>query len=173
MAEAIEPWSRIVDLDLWALTRQGLDTWVACVWDARPPRGLAGLCDWRLHGLICRELRQGRVKLDAGEVTLIGASRRLSGARLALVGLGSRVAPAAVRAELARAAQLVTDLVRRLGCRRVAVEIPVDPNDPALADPVGDPERTALVTALQAGLGGGGEGGVERLVLVESIPTAS
>lgn len=172
-AEATSSEVESVGLDLVALTQLGLDLWVACAWEHRPPQGLAGLCDWRLHGRISREIARGRMGLGAGEVTLIGASRRLAGARLALVGLGPGGASVNLPGELARAAKVVADLVHQLGSREVAVEIPVDPVDPRLADPITDPRRSAFVSPLTDDLGAGGSDPVERLVLVSPCPSVS
>ena len=162
-----------VGLDLRVLTPLELDLWVACSWDLRPPQGLAGLCDWRLNGRISRELKRGRVDLGMGEVTLIGAPRRLGGARLALVGLGPIRAEGPRVGNLQRVAEAVAARVRQIRSRRVAVEIPLDPRDPNFVDPLVDPERSIFVTPLMDALGAGGEGRVERLVLVSRDPPAS
>ena len=105
-----------------ALTELGLDLWLACTWDQRPPQGLAGICDWRLNGMISHGLKQERLSLGFGKTTLIGADRRLSGARVVLVGLGCPE-----RFDGHHAAQLAfhtAELVHDLASESHALEVP-------------------------------------------------
>ena len=46
--------------------------------DERPPRGDCGLVDWRLNGLISRELAQGHIAGSFLEQTLIASHSRIS-----------------------------------------------------------------------------------------------
>lgn len=60
--------------------------------DERPPRGLAGLVDWRLCGLVSQLLIRGRIGGETGEATLIPPRPRLPFDKLFLIGAGDRSA---------------------------------------------------------------------------------
>jgi hypothetical protein len=56
--------------------------------DERPLRGEAGLVDWRVCGVISRQLADGFVAGKRGEAVLLPAPRPLRASRLLLMGLG-------------------------------------------------------------------------------------
>jgi hypothetical protein len=58
--------------------------------DERPPRGSAGIVDWRLNGYVSRLLRSDRVSGESRETTLIASQGRLRPSVVLLVGLGAR-----------------------------------------------------------------------------------
>jgi hypothetical protein len=57
--------------------------------DERPPRGICGFIDWRLNGMISREIRQGRISGDFEEKIVIPFPRRIGTEILLLFGLGN------------------------------------------------------------------------------------
>jgi len=63
---------------------------VACAvaLDDRPLRGPAGLADWRLCGLLSRQILAGRYEGRLGEDMMIAAQPRLPFSKLFLIGLG-------------------------------------------------------------------------------------
>ncbi|HJZ83596.1 MAG TPA: M17 family peptidase N-terminal domain-containing protein [Polyangia bacterium] len=90
--------------------------------DQRPPRGAAGLADWRLCGRLSRWLVQGRLTGRRGERLLTPLQSRLPWARLLVLGAGAQAAfdEAAYRA-------CVRDALRTLagvGARRYVLALP-------------------------------------------------
>jgi len=69
------------------LTREGLA--LGFFIDERPPRGKCGLIDWRLNGLISRELARGRITGTFMEKVLIATSPRVPAAKIMLMGMGT------------------------------------------------------------------------------------
>jgi hypothetical protein len=65
---------------------------LACsVWqDVRPPRGVAGICDWRFAGRISHLMRRGLITGQRGEVLMIPGRPRMSFDKILLFGAGSR-----------------------------------------------------------------------------------
>ena len=57
--------------------------------DEKPPRGICGLMDWRLNGMISREIKQGRITGEFKEKVAIPAPERLGAELLFLFGLGN------------------------------------------------------------------------------------
>lgn len=57
--------------------------------DQRPPRGTAGFVDWRLNGMISREIKQGRISGAFEEKTAIPFPQRIGAEILLLFGLGN------------------------------------------------------------------------------------
>jgi len=57
--------------------------------DERPLRGPAGLLDWRLNGVISREIIGGRITGRFKETVIIPSSRWIQSPKILLVGLGS------------------------------------------------------------------------------------
>jgi hypothetical protein len=57
--------------------------------DERPPRGYCGQVDWRLNGMISREIADGRLTGAFLDKMLCAFPKRLRIARLLLFGLGS------------------------------------------------------------------------------------
>ena len=56
--------------------------------DEKPPRGICGFIDWRLNGMISREIKQGKITGDFMEKILIPFPRRIGTEMLFLFGLG-------------------------------------------------------------------------------------
>jgi len=56
--------------------------------DDRPPKGHCGLVDWRLNGLISREIARGHISATFKEKTLIDSSSRITVSKILLFGLG-------------------------------------------------------------------------------------
>ena len=57
--------------------------------DERPPRGYAGLADWRLNGTLSRQIADGGVAGSHLEKVLIATNGRLPFSRILLIGLGN------------------------------------------------------------------------------------
>jgi hypothetical protein len=60
--------------------------------DEKPPRGIGGFIDWRLNGLISREIKQGRISGEFMEKTIIPFPQRIGTEILLLFGLGNLTA---------------------------------------------------------------------------------
>lgn len=57
--------------------------------DEKPPRGTCGFIDWRLNGMISREIKQGVIGGEFMEKILIPYPRRVGAKMLLLFGLGN------------------------------------------------------------------------------------
>jgi hypothetical protein len=57
--------------------------------DEKPPRGICGFIDWRLNGMISREIKQGRIRGEFKEKIVIPFPRRIGAEMLLLCGLGN------------------------------------------------------------------------------------
>lgn len=57
--------------------------------DEKPPRGYGGLVDWRLNGMISKEMAQGRVSGDYLDKLLYAFPKRIQIFHLLLFGLGA------------------------------------------------------------------------------------
>jgi hypothetical protein len=57
--------------------------------DEKPPRGICGFIDWRLNGMISREIKQGRIGGEFEEKIIIPFPRRVGAEILLLFGLGN------------------------------------------------------------------------------------
>lgn len=79
-----------VDVGHVSLDRGPASDAIACAvaLDDRPLRGPAGLADWRLCGLLSRQIMAGRYEGRLGEDMLIAAAPRLPYSKLFLIGLG-------------------------------------------------------------------------------------
>ena len=58
--------------------------------DERPPRGVAGLADWRLAGRISRIIQSGFATGEVGEVLLVPGKPKLPFDKIVLFGVGAR-----------------------------------------------------------------------------------
>jgi len=90
--------------------------------DERPPRGVLGLLDWRLCGLVTRMMLRGKITGTPLETVLIPARQRLPVEKLVLFGAG-------LRADFS--SEVVTGLMghmlatlTQLGARSSAVVLP-------------------------------------------------
>ena len=57
--------------------------------DEKPPRGICGLIDWRLNGMISREIKQGKINGEFKEKIVIPFPQRIGAEMLLLFGLGN------------------------------------------------------------------------------------
>lgn len=57
--------------------------------DEKPPRGICGLIDWRLNGMISSEIKQGRISGEFKEKIVIPFPRRIGAEMILLYGLGN------------------------------------------------------------------------------------
>jgi hypothetical protein len=57
--------------------------------DEKPPRGICGLIDWRLNGMISSEIKQGRISGEFKEKIVIPFPHRIGAEMLLLFGLGN------------------------------------------------------------------------------------
>ena len=81
---------RFVRPELAELDRVGMEVLVAATFrDERPPRGVAGLYDWRSAGRLSRWMLDGFVTGDLGEVWMTPARPRLPFDKLILFGAGN------------------------------------------------------------------------------------
>ena len=79
-----------VDLARWDGAPPG-DLLAVGIWsDVRPPRGAAGLLDWRLCGKLSALMAAGKVAAAPDEQTLIPTGRRLPWRMVLFAGLGAR-----------------------------------------------------------------------------------
>ena len=112
-----------IGLDLPALDHVKDDALVALIFtDDRPPRGLAGLIDWRTDGTISRMSAAGRISGDDGECTLFSTSNRTGCGFILFVGLGKRSGLGS--AEMRNAAAVVREKLERAGVKTFAFSIP-------------------------------------------------
>jgi hypothetical protein len=80
---------RFVTPELAELDRVGTEVLVAAVFsDERPPRGVAGLYDWRCAGALSRLILDGYVGGELGEVLLTPARPGLPFEKVVLFGAG-------------------------------------------------------------------------------------
>jgi hypothetical protein len=80
---------RFVRPELVELDRVGMEVLAAATFaDERPPRGVAGLFDWRSAGGLSRWMLDGFVTGDLGEVLMTPARPRLPFDKLILFGAG-------------------------------------------------------------------------------------
>jgi len=77
--------------DLRKLDLAGTEVLVATLAsDERPPRGVAGLADWRLSGRISRIVESGFATGEVGEVLLVPGKPKLPFDKIVLFGVGDR-----------------------------------------------------------------------------------
>jgi hypothetical protein len=82
---------RFISPELGELDRVGMEVLVATTFsDERPPRGVAGLYDWRSAGKLSAWMTKGFVSGELGEVWLTPARPRLPFDKLILFGAGRR-----------------------------------------------------------------------------------
>ena len=82
---------RFVGPDLAELDRVGAEVLVAALFrDERPPRGVAGLFDWRSAGRLSRLMHEGFATGELGEVLMAPAKPSLPFEKVILFGAGDR-----------------------------------------------------------------------------------
>ena len=57
--------------------------------DEKPPRGICGFIDWRLNGMISKEIKRGRISGEFKEKIVIPFPQRIGAEMLLLFGLGN------------------------------------------------------------------------------------
>ena len=88
----------------------------------RPPRGIAGLIDWRLNSFISKKIVDSVIHGKFGEHVLVPLHNRLPARRLLLLGLGTRR-----EFNLAKARQLglkIGEIVAKIGADDMAIFVP-------------------------------------------------
>ncbi|MFH1263575.1 MAG: M17 family peptidase N-terminal domain-containing protein [Pseudomonadota bacterium] len=112
----------------------------------RPPRGVHGLIDWRLHGFISRAILSGTVAGVENESVLMPLGRKLPARRLLVLGLGKKETYDLARAR--HTAYRLGKTVAQLCANDVAVFFP-----PAIDERIfGETERSVLSSMEQADL---------------------
>lgn len=91
----------------------------------RPPRGLAGLADWRLCGRVSRLIASGSVTGRFREAVLFPAYARLPANRICVLGLGRRSEFTAARAR--EASWVLAESLRKLRATSFIVSLPGSP----------------------------------------------
>lgn len=82
---------RFVGPELAELDRVGAEVLVAALFrDERPPRGVAGLYDWRSAGRLSRLMQEGFVAGELGEVLMVPAKPSLPFDKMIFFGAGDR-----------------------------------------------------------------------------------
>jgi hypothetical protein len=112
-----------VERDLRAVDRLTGDAAVGSIFDdERPPRGLAGLVDWRTGGRVSTLCLQSFVSGKAGEMFLTPGRPRLPFEKVLIVGLGPRAVfdASTYRLVLERALRALADLQ----VRRATIDLP-------------------------------------------------
>jgi hypothetical protein len=89
--------------------------------DEKPPRGICGLIDWRLNGMISKEIKKGRIIGDFEEKILIPFPGRVGAEMLLLIGLGNT--SDINYDKIYNAAYLMTQTVDRMALKSFAFEI--------------------------------------------------
>jgi hypothetical protein len=82
---------RFIGPDLAELDRVGAEVLVAALFrDERPPRGVAGLFDWRTAGRLSRLMREGYATGELGEVLMTPAKPSFPFDKVIFFGAGDR-----------------------------------------------------------------------------------
>jgi leucyl aminopeptidase len=114
--------------------------------DERPPRGVNGLIDWRLHGFISRAILSGTIQGKEDESVLIPLQRKLPARRLLVLGLGKPETYDLAKAR--HTAYRLGKTITQLGAQNVALSFP-----PAADERLfGETERSVLSAIEQAEL---------------------
>ena len=152
--------------DLHQIDRVVADTFVTCLFEEeRPPRGLAGLLDWRLCGRLSGMLVRGQLTGRFREAVLFPSYGRLPTTRVCAYGLG-RVAdfsPARAR----EASWFVADSLHKL---RVNSFIAALPGSPLATIPV-RPRMELFLEELHRVFGPDEASGPVEAYIVEPIET--
>ena len=112
----------------------------------RPPRGVGGLIDWRLHGFISRAIQDGTIRGKADESVLIPLQRKFQARRLLVLGLGKREEYDLAKARVA--AYRLGKMIGQLGSTDVAISFPPAGDEKLF----GETERSVLNAIEQAEL---------------------
>jgi hypothetical protein len=122
-----------IELPRWDLAPPG-DAVCVPVWsDVRPPRGAAGLLDWRMCGRLSSMLASGKVTGAEGEQTLFPSAHRLPWRLVLALGAGPRREFSAER--LHATVRRVLKAAKGLGVRRLAFALPARDGEKATTGP--------------------------------------
>ncbi len=117
--------SRVLEIDQSAVQPDRIDAPALVLGvfvDERPPRGAAGLVDWRMNGYLSRLLLARRLSGEANESTLVATQGRLRADAVILVGLGARSLYGFDR--IADVTSAVTRMLQKLRVDEFALEVP-------------------------------------------------
>jgi hypothetical protein len=89
--------------------------------DEKPPRGICGFIDWRLNGMISREIKQGRINGEFKEKIVIPFPQRIGAEILLLFGLGN--SHDVNYDKIYNAAYLIAEAVHGMALRSFAFEL--------------------------------------------------
>jgi hypothetical protein len=104
-----------------ALMRADIDGILCAVTsDERPVKGAAALLDWRLHGVISRFIRSGRISGTKGELVFLPTEKLGQRKNVVLVGVGPSTEPLLPSENKALLEQARTQLLN-LKLTRIAV----------------------------------------------------
>ncbi len=98
--------------------------------DEKPPRGICGFIDWRLNGLISREIKRGKISGEFAEKAIIPFPQRIGAEYLLFFGMGKltkfnteRIHNAAYQLVAAVDGLLITDFAFELpGENRISLD---------------------------------------------------
>lgn len=118
---------QFVKPDLHQIDRMKADTFVASIFEEdKPPRGLAGLLDWRLCGRVSDLLIQEQVSGRFREAVLLPGYDRLPAYRVCVYGLGKRSDFTAARAR--EASWFIADSLHKLRAVSFIGSLPGSPS---------------------------------------------
>lgn len=110
----------------------------------RPPRGVGGLIDWRLHGFLSRAILNGTVQGKQEEFVLIPLQKKLQARRLLVLGLGKEEEYDLARAR--HSAYRLGKMISQLGTTDVAISFPSASDEKLF----GETERSVINAMEQA-----------------------
>ncbi len=90
--------------------------------DERPPRGYCGLADWRLNGIISKQIKKGRFTGAFREKILITPDYRIPSSKILLFGLGKSTN--LTYDQLYTAGHIISQTVTKINCNDSAFDIP-------------------------------------------------
>jgi hypothetical protein len=90
--------------------------------DERPPRGYCGFVDWRLNGMISRELARGRISGTFMEQILISYPQRIGPSKILLWGMGALTELSTDKLHLT--GYHMSQIMDGVGCNDFAFSIP-------------------------------------------------
>ncbi len=120
--------------DVLLAKKKGIDALVLSFWEEeRPLQGVAGLADWRLHGMLSRLIGKGYCSGVSQDSIMMPAGSRLPFTRIFLLGLGPQkqlTVPGYVMH-----VRRLRDVLSRAGAREYAVQGPGRSTDDIAARP--------------------------------------
>lgn len=117
---------RLVKPDLHELDNSAADVAAVGIFvEDRPPRGLAGLLDWRLCGRLSEAIMDGHIQASFREAVLMPSYGRLPVDKVCVFGLGSRKDFTPSRAR--ETAWVISDALQKLRVRSFVTSLPGAP----------------------------------------------